>query len=44
MVGEYAAEVIQGIAIVINMGATKKDFDTTLGIHPTVAEEFVTLR
>ena len=44
MVGEYAAEVIQGIAIAINMGATKKDFDTTLGIHPTVAEEFVTLR
>ncbi len=44
MVGEHAAEVIQGIAIAINMGATKKDFDTTLGIHPTVAEEFVTLR
>ncbi len=44
MVGENAAEVIQGIAIAINMGATKKDFDATLGIHPTVAEEFVTLR
>ncbi len=44
MVGEHAAEVIQGMAIAINMGATKKDFDTTLGIHPTVAEEFVTLR
>lgn len=44
MVGEHAAEVIQGIAIAINIGATKKDFDATLGIHPTVAEEFVTLR
>lgn len=44
MVGEYAAEVMQGIAIAIKMGATKKDFDATIGIHPTVAEEFVTLR
>lgn len=44
MVGEQAAEIIQGMAIAINMGATKKDFDRTLGIHPTTAEEFVTLR
>jgi glutathione reductase (NADPH) len=44
MVGEYAAEVIQGIAIAVNMGATKKDFDATVGIHPSTAEEFVTLR
>ncbi|PPS45454.1 glutathione-disulfide reductase [Chroococcidiopsis sp. TS-821] len=44
MVGEYAAEVIQGIAITIKMGATKKDFDATVGIHPSTAEEFVTLR
>jgi len=44
MVGEHAAEVIQGMAIAFNMRATKKDFDTTLGIHPTAAEEFVTLR
>ena len=33
MVGDHAAEVIQGMAIAINIGATKKDFDTTLGIH-----------
>jgi glutathione reductase (NADPH) len=44
MVGEYSAEVIQGIAIAVNMGATKKDFDATVGIHPSTAEEFVTLR
>lgn len=44
MAGENAAEVIQGIAIAIKMGATKKDFDSTVGIHPTIAEEFVTLR
>jgi glutathione reductase (NADPH) len=44
MVGEHAAEIIQGIAIAVKMGATKKDFDATIGIHPSVAEEFVTLR
>ncbi len=44
MVGENSAEVIQGIAIAVNMGATKKDFDATVGIHPSTAEEFVTLR
>jgi glutathione reductase (NADPH) len=44
MVGEHAAEVIQGVAIAVNMGATKKDFDATVGIHPSTAEEFVTLR
>jgi len=44
MVGEYAAEIIQGVAIAVKMGATKKDFDATIGIHPTSAEEFVTLR
>jgi glutathione reductase (NADPH) len=44
MVGEHAAEIIQGMAIAINMGATKKDFDATIGIHPSTAEEFVTLR
>lgn len=44
MVGKDAAELIQGIAIAINMGATKKDFDNTMGIHPTSGEEFVTLR
>lgn len=44
MVGEHAAEIIQGIAIALKMGAKKKDFDATVGLHPSVAEEFVTLR
>lgn len=44
MVGEGAGEIIQGIAIALQAGATKADFDKTMGIHPTIAEEFVTLR
>ncbi len=44
MLGEDAPEVMQGLAIAIVMGATKADFDRTIGIHPTAAEEFVTLR
>ena len=44
MLGEDAAEIMQGIGIAIGMGATKQDFDRTIGIHPTAAEEFVTLR
>lgn len=44
MVGADAPEIVQGLAIAIRMGATKADFDATLGIHPTAAEEFVTLR
>jgi glutathione reductase (NADPH) len=44
MVGESAAEIIQGVAIAVKMGATKKDFDATVGVHPTAAEEFVTMR
>jgi glutathione reductase (NADPH) len=44
MVGKDAGEIIQGMAIAVNMGATKKDFDATIGIHPSTAEEFVTLR
>lgn len=44
MVGEEAGEVIQGIAIAVRAGLTKQDFDRTVGIHPTGAEEFVTLR
>lgn len=44
MVGEHAAEVIQGVAIALKMGARKSDFDATIGIHPTAAEEFVTMR
>jgi len=44
MLGEDAPELIQGIAIAVVMGATKSDFDRTIGIHPTAAEEFVTMR
>ena len=44
MIGADAGEVIQGIAIAVKLGATKAQFDATIGIHPTVAEEFVTLR
>lgn len=44
MIGEDAAEILQGISIAINAGATKADFDRTVGIHPTAAEEFVTMR
>jgi glutathione reductase (NADPH) len=44
MLGEDAPEIIQGIAIAITAGAAKADFDRTIGIHPTAAEEFVTLR
>ncbi len=44
MVGADAPEIIQGFAVAIKAGATKQIFDATLGIHPTAAEEFVTLR
>jgi glutathione reductase (NADPH) len=44
MIGEDAPEIVQGLSIAINAGATKADFDRTIGIHPTAAEEFVTLR
>jgi len=44
MIGADAGEVIQGMAIAVKLGATKAQFDATLGIHPTAAEEFVTMR
>jgi glutathione reductase (NADPH) len=44
MLGEDAPEIVQGLSIAMNAGATKADFDRTVGIHPTAAEEFVTLR
>ncbi|MEB0012251.1 glutathione-disulfide reductase [Glaciimonas sp. Gout2] len=44
MVGPEAGEIIQGIAVALKAGATKRVFDDTIGIHPTSAEEFVTLR
>ncbi|MDX2100398.1 MAG: FAD-dependent oxidoreductase [Leptolyngbyaceae cyanobacterium bins.59] len=43
MVGDHAAEIIQSLAVAIRMGATKRDLNTMLGIHPTIAEEFFTL-
>ncbi len=43
MIGSGAAEIIQGLAVAMKSGATKADFDATIGIHPTSAEEFVTL-
>ncbi len=44
MVGEDAGEILQGIAVALKAGATKAVFDATIGIHPTAAEEFVTMR
>ena len=44
MIGPDAGEIIQGIAIAVKLGATKAQFDATIGIHPTAAEEFVTMR
>lgn len=43
MVGDHAAEIIQMAAIAVGMGATKADFDRTMALHPSVAEEFVTM-
>ena len=42
--GDAADEMIQGFAVAVKMGATKRDFDNTVAIHPTAAEELVTLR
>ena len=44
IVGEGAAEMVQMAAIAVKMGATKADFDATMALHPTTAEELVTLR
>lgn len=44
MAGHGAAEIIQGLAVAMKAGATKAQFDATIGIHPTAAEEFVTMR
>ncbi|MDC0531354.1 glutathione-disulfide reductase, partial [Alphaproteobacteria bacterium] len=44
MIGPDSAEIIQGIAVAIKAGASKSDFDSTIGIHPSAAEEFVTMR
>jgi glutathione reductase (NADPH) len=44
IVGQGADEMLQGFAVALRMGATKKDFDDTVAIHPTSAEELVTMR
>ena len=44
MVGPDAGEIVQGIGVALKAGATKAHFDATVGIHPTSAEEFVTMR
>jgi glutathione reductase (NADPH) len=44
VIGAGADEMLQGFAVALRMGATKRDFDDTIAIHPTSAEEFVTMR
>jgi glutathione reductase (NADPH) len=44
MIGMGADEILQGFAVAIKMGACKEDFDNTVAIHPTAAEELVTMR
>ena len=44
MLGEDAPEIMQGLSVALRAGATKAVFDSTIGIHPTAAEEFVTMR
>jgi glutathione reductase (NADPH) len=44
MIGPDAGEILQGMAIAVKLGASKAQFDATIGIHPTLAEEFVTMR
>jgi len=43
MVGDDAGEIMQGLAVAMTSGATKADFDATVGLHPSAAEEFVTM-
>jgi glutathione reductase (NADPH) len=44
VIGDGADELLQGFAVAVRMGATKRDFDDTVAIHPTSAEEIVTMR
>ena len=44
VIGFGADEMLQGFGVAVKMGATKRDFDSTIGIHPTAAEEIVTMR
>ena len=43
MIGEASSEIIQMVSISLNAGITKKDFDITMALHPTISEEFVTM-
>jgi len=43
-IGEGMDEILQGFAVALKMGATKRDLDNTVAIHPTAAEEFVTMK
>ena len=43
MCGETSSEIIQMVSISLNAGITKKDFDITMALHPTISEEFVTM-
>ena len=43
MIGDGVDEMLQGFSVAVKMGATKKDFDNTVAIHPTSSEELVTL-
>jgi len=44
MIGPDAPEIVQALAVALTCGATKHDFDHTVAVHPTVAEEFVLMR
>ena len=44
LIGDHVDEMLQGFAVAVKMGATKADFDNTVAIHPTSAEELVTLK
>ena len=43
MFGDSASEIIQMVSVSLNAGITKKDFDKTMALHPTISEEFVTM-
>ena len=44
LMGDHSGELIQGLGICVKAGLTKSDFDATCAVHPTIAEEIVTLR
>ncbi len=44
MLGEGIEEILQGFAVALNLGATKRDFDKTIAIHPTIGEELITIK